>query len=235
MTEHFNDDLIDGINVNPEINYFSSILNYVLGKFKPYNICDVGCRNGKFTGLIKSKHNCNIIGIDGSEYALSRAKKLNFDDLLLVDDFSKDNLKIRDNSFDLIICKDVFEHLINPNHLVGEIHRILKPNGLLLSHVPNHFPFWGRLKFLIENNLDTFRYFPSSGRDDFPYIRFFTLKSMIKMFAKNNLSVYENLSFHFFKLPLIDRFFPLEVKKFLCRIFTDNFSEGITLILKKTN
>ena len=80
---------------------------------------------------------------------------------MFINDFSKDKLKIQDNFFDLIICKDVFEHLINPNHLVKEIHRILKPNGLLLSHVPNHFPLWGRLKFLIENNLDTFRIFPN--------------------------------------------------------------------------
>ena len=45
------------------------------------------------------------------------------------------------------------------------------------------------------------------------------------MFAKNNLSVYENLSFHFFKLPLIDRFVPLEVKKFLLAwSFITNFT-----------
>ena len=74
MIKHFNDDFIDGININPEKNYFSSIIKLCIKKFKPFNICDVGCRNGKFTGHIKSIHNCNIIGIDGSEYALRKAK-----------------------------------------------------------------------------------------------------------------------------------------------------------------
>ena len=233
MKKHFADSLIDKIDVNPDKNYFTPILNYIFKKFKPSHVCDIGCGNGNFTGTIKDKFPCKIVGIDGSKYALNQAKKLNYDDLKYISNFSIDTLKFKDESLDLVICKDVFEHLLDPEHLTKEIFRVLKPNGILLSHVPNHFPIIGRIKFLITNNIDTFNYFPTCYRYDFPHIRFFTFKSFIRMFEINLFKFEENLSHHFFKFPIIERFLPNILKKFLCKLSTDNFSEGITLILRK--
>lgn len=158
---------------------------------------------------------------------------LNYDKLILSGDFSTEQLKIKKNSIDFVICKDVLEHLINPNNLVREISKILKPGGIVLSHVPNHFPLWGRIKFLFQNDIDTFKYFKESDRYDFPHIRFFTCQSKIKMYQMENFDYLENLSFHFYKFPVLDRVLPVNIKKMLCRISTDNFSEGITMIFKK--
>ena len=85
MMKQFNYDLIDEINVNPEENYFFE-------EIKPFNVCDVASENEKFTGQIKLKHNCNIIGVDVNLFALCRAKKLNYDYSFLLNDFSKDTL-----------------------------------------------------------------------------------------------------------------------------------------------
>ena len=67
MMKHFKDDLIDEINVNPEEIFF-------LEEIKSFNVCDVVCENKKFIGLIKSKHNCNIMWVDDNLFTLSRAK-----------------------------------------------------------------------------------------------------------------------------------------------------------------
>ena len=233
MDDHFSKDLIDDIDINPDNNYFTPIINHVFKKYNPRDICDIGCGNGKFTGNLKKTFNCNLTGVDGSKYALQKSKEFMFDNLVHVKDFSNDNINLSSENFDLVICKDVFEHLINPNHLTKEIFRILKPGGFLVAHVPNHFPIWGRTKFFFNNKIDTFNYFPNNQRYDFPHIRFFNLKSFEKMFLQNKLYLIENLSFNFFRFPILDRFLSKRITKFMCEISTDNFSEGITLILKK--
>jgi SAM-dependent methyltransferase len=41
-----------------------------------------------------------------------------------------------DESFDSVICNQVFEHVFNPDDFLGEINRVLKDNGRLLMTVP---------------------------------------------------------------------------------------------------
>jgi len=43
-----------------------------------------------------------------------------------------------DNSFDVVLCLEVIEHLLkDPTHMLCEIHRVLKPDGILLLSTPN--------------------------------------------------------------------------------------------------
>ena len=64
-------------------------------------------------------------------------------------DFEKDRLSFADNSVDTVICANVLEHIFNYNHLVGEIKRILRPQGQLIGFVP----------FLINYHPDPHDYF----------------------------------------------------------------------------
>lgn len=45
-------------------------------------------------------------------------------------------LTFADNSFDLVITQDVFEHLFNPQQAFAEVSRVLKPNGIHLFTIP---------------------------------------------------------------------------------------------------
>ena len=233
MKDHFDKKYIDDIDEEVGNNYFTPILNYALSKIKANVVCDIGCGNGVFSADIKRKIDCRLIGIDANEYALNKAKNLEFDELIQLNDFNYDSLPIESNSVDFVICKDVLEHLIDPVFLIKEISRILKPRGHVLIHVPNHFPIWGRLKFLISNNIDTFSYFPNSDRYDFPHIRFFTTSSINNLLNKSDLVLQENLSFYFVQPRFIHRLMPLSLKKFLAKISTNNFSEGITYLASK--
>lgn len=43
-----------------------------------------------------------------------------------------------DDQYDLVLCCEILEHLlINPSHMLYEIHRVLRPNGRLLITTPN--------------------------------------------------------------------------------------------------
>jgi SAM-dependent methyltransferase len=233
LKEHFDKKYIDDIDGKIGDNYFSPVLDYVFNKIKVTNVCDIGCGNGIFSGSIKQNYQCKVIGVDANSYALSQASKLDFDQLLKTNDFSNDILPVDSGSVDLVICKDVMEHLVDPLHLTQEIFRITKSGGSVLLHVPNHFPIWGRLKFLFTNNIDTFSYFSNTNRYNFPHIRFFTLASVEDMLKKSGFTSIENISFFFTRPPVIHRFIPISLIKKMAKMSTDNFSEGITVLASK--
>lgn len=47
------------------------------------------------------------------------------------------------NTFDVIFCGELLEHIENPTNVLNEIHRILKPNGNVLITVPFLFRIHG--------------------------------------------------------------------------------------------
>jgi SAM-dependent methyltransferase len=55
------------------------------------------------------------------------------------------NTGIPADSFDFILCTEVLEHTLLPFHAVAEMHRLLKPSGLLLLSVPFNFRIHGPL------------------------------------------------------------------------------------------
>ena len=62
-------------------------------------------------------------------------------------------LSYKDGEFDLIIAKDILEHLDNPAILAGEIFRMLSANGYAVINVPNHFFIPMRLRILLGHNM----------------------------------------------------------------------------------
>ena len=47
------------------------------------------------------------------------------------------NLPIADSSFDLVTANMVIEHIAEPDLLLREVRRVLKPGGMFLFHTPN--------------------------------------------------------------------------------------------------
>jgi ubiquinone/menaquinone biosynthesis C-methylase UbiE len=156
-----------------------------------------------------------------------------------VNDFCEDKLPFDDESFDMVFCKDVLEHLLFPDKTVHEMQRVLKKGGYALIHVPNHFTIKGRILFLLNNNIDPYNWFPNSNREEFPHIRFFTYESLLELLIKNNFHFVKNYSYHFPSLP----YFPNRLKKVIPfgkridKYFSEkkptSFAKGITILVKK--
>jgi SAM-dependent methyltransferase len=49
------------------------------------------------------------------------------------------SLPFKENLFDTIICIDVIEHVPNPQQMIGELVRVLKPGGVLILSTPFFF------------------------------------------------------------------------------------------------
>ena len=81
-------------------------------------------------------------------------------------------LPFPDNSFEVVICREVLEHVENPIRAVDELYRTLKPGGKLLIYVP----------FL-------FYYHAHEGYyGDYWRFTYDTLKMFSKRFSKHEIS-----------------------------------------------
>lgn len=57
------------------------------------------------------------------------------------------SIPLTDSSIDAIICRSVLEHVKDPQKAMSEMHRILKPGGLLFLQVPSTYPYHARKGF----------------------------------------------------------------------------------------
>lgn len=96
-------------------------------------ILDIGCGNGSFINRLLKK-GWDAYGIDFDEKAVTFCKqkglKVNHGDLL--------SQKYPDSTFDVVTLNHVIEHLFNPNEIIEECNRILKPKGKLVIATPNN-------------------------------------------------------------------------------------------------
>ena len=46
------------------------------------------------------------------------------------------DIPVQDGSYDVVICNAVLEHVENPNDVIAEFHRVLRPGGVLYLVVP---------------------------------------------------------------------------------------------------
>lgn len=53
-------------------------------------------------------------------------------------------IPLSDQSADMVYCRQVFEHVRHPERLLSEIHRVLKPDGLLVGSTSHLEPFHSR-------------------------------------------------------------------------------------------
>lgn len=54
------------------------------------------------------------------------------------------NIPLAEGAIDAVICNCVLEHVENPIIAVRELHRILRPGGKMLVHVPSTYPYHAR-------------------------------------------------------------------------------------------
>lgn len=101
---------------------------------------DVGCGDGRTTGLWLSEHAASYIGVDISARAVGEARALGLDARVIEDAVS---LPFGDASFTVAVCIEVLEHVFQPYLVAREILRVLEPSGVLIVTVPN-VAYWRR-------------------------------------------------------------------------------------------
>jgi ubiquinone/menaquinone biosynthesis C-methylase UbiE len=91
-------------------------------------ILDVGSGGGSYARSIGER--CTVVALDISREAIERARESMRElqtPYFIVSDVEQ--LPIRDQSMDSILCMDVIEHLRHVGRSIGEMARVLKPHG----------------------------------------------------------------------------------------------------------
>lgn len=90
-------------------------------------VLDVGCGISDFLEFRRG-----TVGVDVNPHAVEWCRRRGLDCRLM----EADRLPFPDGGFDGVVLDNVLEHLTAPEPLLGEIRRVLVPNGRLLVGVP---------------------------------------------------------------------------------------------------
>jgi ubiquinone/menaquinone biosynthesis C-methylase UbiE len=115
---------------------FTSFPMHILKDYAKGNVLDLGCGDGTHAGMVREFFTGQIYAIDPSEQIINKAKN-NFSDINFKT-ASAYKLPYQDNFFDLIYSIDVIEHLKEPQKMLIEVQRILKPGGVIIFQTPNY-------------------------------------------------------------------------------------------------
>ncbi len=157
---------------------------------KPDDILlDLGCGPGvllkRFAPCVKK-----IIGIDYAPACITSSKKLleqeryhNF--ALHSCDFEKEKLPLMDNSIPKILFVDVIEHLRDEKQVLKEIHRVLKPGGIvIITTLPNK----NSVFYLFYELLKRFKIKPQNLMDEADHVKLYSVSSLKKALHKAQLT-----------------------------------------------
>ena len=115
------------------------ISRYVLIK-KEWRVLDLGCGPGFFSILL-SGLGCEVVAIDYSEQMLKEAKRNaeKYGRNIVFKKMDAQQLMFEDQSFDLIMTRNVTWNLERPITAYKEMLRVLKPSGHLLNYDGNYY------------------------------------------------------------------------------------------------
>ena len=111
-------------------------------------VLDAGCGTGRHISAAFRTPGVEVVGVDLSLGDLTRAKGLltlqaaESGGAWMVSRADVTGLPFKKNSFDVVVCSEVLEHIAENRTAVAELLRVLRPDGHLVVTVPRFFPEW---------------------------------------------------------------------------------------------
>ena len=138
MVRKLNRKIVDSVG-----SYISSF------ESKAPRILDAGCGEGFIDALLVEKFTCvNIVGLEFTNEAIRIARQMNPSVEYIQGDIAQ--MPFQDNSFDIVICTEVLEHLEKPESALKELIRVAKK--FLFITVP-HEPWFCLGNLLVLKNV----------------------------------------------------------------------------------
>jgi 2-polyprenyl-3-methyl-5-hydroxy-6-metoxy-1,4-benzoquinol methylase len=109
-------------------------------------VLDAGCGWGYGSNILADGGADNVIGIDIAETVVEASGAIVRENVTVqLGDVS--DLEFADDSFDLVVCFEVIEHIERRGEALAEFARVLAPGGLLLISSPNRDVYGDRNPF----------------------------------------------------------------------------------------
>lgn len=200
------------------LHFITGVLDKQLPKGA--EVLDVGCGNGVISRSLGEK-GFRVKGIDVSERAIARARELNTSSNVRFEVVSAEKLVADGLLYHAVVCSEVLEHLNEPGKLLGVLHQLLHPEGVLIVTVPNGqgprellvtrpvIALKKRDNWIWRSLLKTKKLLGYSGTtvqsdaDDLTHIQFFTRGSLERLAAGSRFKIVR-----FGKTNFIEEVFP---------------------------
>jgi len=98
---------------------------------------DVGCGSGGVAEALAARGTF-VVGVDPEpwpEWRVARDEYPNLD--FVVGRFDSAELAIQDSTVDIVVCNQVYEHVNDPQQLIVNLFRVLRPGGIVYFAGPN--------------------------------------------------------------------------------------------------
>ncbi|MDG2379470.1 MAG: bifunctional 2-polyprenyl-6-hydroxyphenol methylase/3-demethylubiquinol 3-O-methyltransferase UbiG [Tateyamaria sp.] len=162
-----------------EIRWVRTLKNLVPGRLKWFDkltdwqgksVLDLGCAGGFMAEALAHK-GARVSGIDPAQDAIQaakhHAKTSNLDVTYNVG--VGEHMPYSDDTFDIVVCVDVLEHVRDLSQVLAEVARVLKPGGLFLYDTINRNPI-ARLATITVAE-DVLRLLPKGTHDPAMFIK----------------------------------------------------------------
>lgn len=156
------------------------MLNYIPTGTK--YLLDVGCSNGNFGRLVKDSLGAFVCGVEPDTKSAKNASKY-LDHV--INGFFDENINLGNQKFDCIVFNDVLEHLIDPFKAISFCKSLLTEGGVLVCSIPN-IRYFEAITHLLKDK--DFQYV-EMGIFDKTHLRFFTKKSITRMFVEEGYKI----------------------------------------------
>jgi len=161
-------------------------------------LLDIGCGDGSFS-LLLQKFSDEVYGVDLVEEAVQRARSQGVQTFKI--DIDEKDLPFENNFFDAVLCGEVIEHLYDPDHLLDEIYRVLKPNGICIITTPNLASWHNRIVLLfgfqpyltevsLKYNIGKFKVRDNKVSG---HLRLFTYRALCELLEIHNFNIEKGL------------------------------------------
>jgi SAM-dependent methyltransferase len=164
------------------------------------SILEVGCGDASFTRSL-AEYSSDVTAVDISASQIEQNARTHPEIRFVQHDLAQP-LPFASDSFDVIWCSEVLEHLFDPGLAVREMRRVVKNGGKLLVTVPYH----GLFKDVCIALFKWDEHFTPTN----PHIRFFTRNTLSQLAAAAGFADIETETCGMNK-PLRDLFIPTNI------------------------
>lgn len=146
---------------------------------------DVGCSNGALGVSLKQLRHVSVTGIE-YDPAMASVAATHLDNVITGSIELPGILdQLGSQTFDVIICGDVLEHLTDPWSVVAKLSQYLQPGGCLIASMPN-IRHISTIYSLVVKGYWPYR---DRGIHDRTHLRFFTLQNIRELFTRADLTI----------------------------------------------
>lgn len=117
----------------PTVARYQAVLK-AMPNWRGVTVVDVGCGDGALAGCLV-KAGAILTGVEPEPAGRQLAQQA-FAKRGLAGTFVAQLATLPDNAFDVAVCSDVIEHVDQPEELLWEIRRVIKPGGMAVVTTP---------------------------------------------------------------------------------------------------